>query len=222
MNILAGTTAAIRHQGRRFQGRRFQGRRFLFSNQRLTPQATATAIRHDHQYQNRINRQQQQRKQLELIRKHSFHASTVTKFSKSKDAPFVQQEVSSEALYRALTPSVRAAIIADLNSVDADGNGRIDADELKTLLRKYNETFTDDEITELSELYYASLGAQSVEISRFLEALDAVADDRGTSGGGEMQGKENIAPLATAGKVRSLEGSNSKCQALTVAFVHEF
>lgn len=199
MNILAGTTAAIRHQGRRFQGRRF-----LFSKQRLTPQATA--IRHDHQYQNRNNRQHQhqQRKQLKLIRKHSFHASTVTKFAKSKDAPFVQQEVSSEALYRALTPSVRAAIIADLNSVDADGNGRIDADELKTLLRKYNETFTDDEITELSQLYYASLGAQSVEISRFLEALDAVADDRSTSGGGEMQGKETIAPLATAGKVRSL------------------
>jgi len=195
--ILAGTTAAIRQQGRRLQGRIF-----LFSKQRLTPQVAPiqhTPIQHDHQHRN----YHQQRQQLKFTRMHSFHTSTATSFAKSKDAPFTQQEVSSEALYRALTPSVRAAIIADLNSVDADGNGRIDADELKALLRKYNESFTDDEITDLSQLYYASLGAQSVEISRFLEALDAVADDRSTSGGREMQAKESIDPLATAGKVRS-------------------
>ncbi|KAL9182473.1 hypothetical protein ACHAXT_013125 [Thalassiosira profunda] len=75
---------------------------------------------------------------------------------------------------RALTPRLRAAIASDLRSVDFDGNGRIDADELRSLLRKHG-SFTDSEAIELSELYYSSTGAGAVDIDRFLEALDAAA-----------------------------------------------
>ena len=41
-------------------------------------------------------------------------------------------------------------------------------------------TTTDDEIVELGELFYASSGAGSVEIDRFVEALDAAGNGTST------------------------------------------
>lgn len=78
-------------------------------------------------------------------------------------------------LYHALSPATRSAIIADLRSVDADNNGKIDAQELKVLLGKHNDSFSESEILELSELFYTSLGAGGVDIDQFVEALDAAA-----------------------------------------------
>lgn len=106
-------------------------------------------------------------------------------------------------LYRALSPSLRSAIISDLQSVDLDNNGRIDADELKILLRKHNTSFSEDEILELGELFYISLGASSVDIHSFLEALDAATTERGTSGGGEGTSEGGISPLAMKGKFKT-------------------
>lgn len=76
---------------------------------------------------------------------------------------------------RALSPSLRSVIVADLRSADLDGNGRIDARDLRALLRKHGDSFTEGEILELSELFYTGLGASSVGIDEFLEALDAAA-----------------------------------------------
>ena len=109
---------------------------------------------------------------------------------------------SERTLYHALPPSLRSAIIADLRSVDFDNNGRIDSDELTALLRKHSDSFTEGEILELSELFYTSLGASSVDIDRFLEALDAAADDRGTSGGGHTEDGE-VSMLAEKGKYKT-------------------
>eukprot|EP00584_Thalassiosira_punctigera_P008381 CAMPEP_0172528588 /NCGR_PEP_ID=MMETSP1067-20121228/2939_1 /TAXON_ID=265564 ORGANISM="Thalassiosira punctigera, Strain Tpunct2005C2" /NCGR_SAMPLE_ID=MMETSP1067 /ASSEMBLY_ACC=CAM_ASM_000444 /LENGTH=495 /DNA_ID=CAMNT_0013312529 /DNA_START=21 /DNA_END=1508 /DNA_ORIENTATION=- len=86
------------------------------------------------------------------------------------------KEVDPESnFYRALSPSLRSAIIEDLRSADLDNNGRIDANDLRTLLRKHNDSFTEEEVLELSELFYTSLGASSVDFHRFMEALDAAA-----------------------------------------------
>lgn len=111
-------------------------------------------------------------------------------------------EVTSDTTYRALSPEIRARIIGDLNSVDVDKNGKIDAEELKTLLRKHNDSFTEAEIIELSQLFYSSLGAKGVEISRFVEALDAVAALQSTSGGGEM-GEGETVPLVKEGAFKT-------------------
>lgn len=101
--------------------------------------------------------------------------------------PLSQQSVQSQFLQRnfyhrdpqqqqpqlVLNPSVIQAIKADLNDADQDHNGKIDAEELKDLLRKHNSKFTDEEIVELGELFYVSNGAEGVAIDTFIEALEA-------------------------------------------------
>jgi Alternative oxidase len=52
---------------------------------------------------------------------------------------------------------------------------RIDADELKALLRKHSSSFTDAEIVEIGELYYASKAGDSVSFESFIEAIDRAA-----------------------------------------------
>jgi hypothetical protein len=66
-------------------------------------------------------------------------------------------------------------IKAELMSVDKDGDGRLDADELKQLLRKHMASFTDDEIVEIGNLYYAAKAGGSVGFDNFIEAVDRVA-----------------------------------------------
>jgi Alternative oxidase len=51
---------------------------------------------------------------------------------------------------------------------------RIQTDELKELLRKHNSAFTEDEIVEIGELFYAGKSGGSVSFDRFVEAIDRV------------------------------------------------
>ena len=102
-----------------------------------------------------------------------------------------------------LTPSIRDAILSDLQTVDINNNGVIDSDELKLLLSKHATSFTDEEIVELTELFYASTGGRGVEVMRFLEAVDATLGEKSTSGGGEMSVKEPLSPLVAEGKFRT-------------------
>jgi len=71
-----------------------------------------------------------------------------------------------------LDMSVVEKIKAELMEADVKNDGRIDAEELKTLLRSHNNTFTDSEIIEISDLYYAVRAGGSVSIDRFIEAID--------------------------------------------------
>ena len=132
----------------------------------------------------------------------SYHTSIPALQSDAAIAKESEEGASVESKIRSIPPDIRAIILADLKAVDADGNGRIDHEELKTLLRKYNNAFTEASILELSELFYTSLGASSVDIGRFMEALDAAAADLGTSGGGDSVGGERI-PLATKGQFKT-------------------
>lgn len=102
-----------------------------------------------------------------------------------------------------LTPTIRDAILSDLQTVDINNNGVIDSDELKLLLTKHATSFTDEEIVELTELFYASTGGHGVEVMRFLEAVDATLQEKSTSGGGEMSVKEPLSPLVAEGKFRT-------------------
>lgn len=67
-------------------------------------------------------------------------------------------------------------IKAELMEVDANFDGRLDSDELKKLLSKHSDVFTDEEIVELGDLYYAAKAGGSVRFHNFIEAIDRVAE----------------------------------------------
>jgi Alternative oxidase len=50
----------------------------------------------------------------------------------------------------------------------------INTDELKQLLRKHKNAFTEEEISEIGELYYAGKSGGSVSFDKFVEAIDRV------------------------------------------------
>jgi hypothetical protein len=52
---------------------------------------------------------------------------------------------------------------------------RLDPEELKELLRKHSNAFSDEEIMELGELYYAAKAGGSVRFDNFIVAVDRVA-----------------------------------------------
>lgn len=97
----------------------------------------------------------------------------------------------------ALSESIRSIILQDLRSVDADNNGKINADELMALLRRHNNTFTESEIQELGELFYTSMGASSVDFDRFIVAIDAAVASRSN------KDDDIVLPLAAKGKFRT-------------------
>jgi hypothetical protein len=76
---------------------------------------------------------------------------------------------------QALDMAAVRQIKAELMEVDANSDGRIDAEELKQLLKKHNSSFTDEEIYELGELYYAGKAGGAVSIDNFIEAIDYAA-----------------------------------------------
>ena len=69
----------------------------------------------------------------------------------------------------------------ELREVDKNSDGRLDADELTSLLKRHQSTFqsafTDADIVEFSELFYAGKGGGSMKIADFIEALDHVASN---------------------------------------------
>lgn len=80
-----------------------------------------------------------------------------------------------EKTLKALDMAVVRQIKAELIEVDANSDGRLDAEELKKLLNKHNNTFTDEEIIDIGELFYAGKAGGSVSFDRFIEAIDYVA-----------------------------------------------
>jgi len=73
---------------------------------------------------------------------------------------------------KALDMALVRKIKSELMEVDANSDGRIDSEELKALLRRHSTSFTDAEIVEIGELYYASKGGESSSIESFIEAID--------------------------------------------------
>lgn len=63
-------------------------------------------------------------------------------------------------------------------------DGKIDADELKQLLRKHKGVFREAEILEISELYYSGNAGKSVPIDNLLEAIDGTLKNK--------DGKQNV------------------------------
>lgn len=75
----------------------------------------------------------------------------------------------------ALDEPIVRKIHQELLEADTGGDGRISDRDIKRLLRKHNSTFTDAEIVELGELFYASKAGGTVSIDRFIQAIDYAA-----------------------------------------------
>ncbi len=57
-------------------------------------------------------------------------------------------------------------------AVDVNKDGKMDADELKQLLRRHKNVFTEAEILEISEMFYVGNSGKSVPFDDLLEAID--------------------------------------------------
>jgi Alternative oxidase len=75
---------------------------------------------------------------------------------------------------------------------------RIEAEELKLLLRRHPTAFTEDEIVEIGELFYAGKSGGSVSFERFIEAIDKVVDLE-TEDGKKVDTHGNPLELGTCG-----------------------
>eukprot|EP00934_Nitzschia_sp_Nitz4_P007996 Nitzschia sp. Nitz4//scaffold11_size288233//140442//141975//NITZ4_000772-RA/size288233-snap-gene-0.23-mRNA-1//1//CDS//3329534068//7986//frame0 len=106
-------------------------------------------------------------------------------FNKRNFSTAVAQEPAFiERPLEALDLNAVRQIKAELMEVDKDCNGRIDSDELKQLLCKHMDVFTDREIVELGELYYAAKAGGSVRFDNFIEAVDRAARKSANSAAG--------------------------------------
>ena len=59
-------------------------------------------------------------------------------------------------------------------AADKNGDGRLDAEELRALLKKHRGTFTDKEVEDLGEMFYAVCKSTS-ELGRRRGLWDNVA-----------------------------------------------
>ena len=55
---------------------------------------------------------------------------------------------------------------------DVNNDGRIDAEELKAVLKKYPAVFQDKDVFEIGELFYNSRGGESVSHDKFMKAIN--------------------------------------------------
>jgi len=93
------------------------------------------------------------------------HPTTSTEFDGKENIKTTQS-------FRALNPDVVAMIRDEFETVDANHDGKIDAQELKTLLRRHKDIFSEAEILEIAELYYVGKSGRSVPFDDLLIAID--------------------------------------------------
>jgi len=97
---------------------------------------------------------------------------------------YIQEDTNSDnSVFRALDVDAISRIKADFEAVDENRDKRICADELKALLRKSGR-FSDSEIVEISEIFYAGKAGKPVPFEKLLDAIDnAVASTTSSSNG---------------------------------------
>ena len=87
------------------------------------------------------------------------------------------KDSDGEHLLKNLTADVVRKIKSELMEADRGADGRINAEELKALLKKHNSAFQVKEVEELGELFYSSKAGGSVSYDRFIHAIDVAMDN---------------------------------------------
>lgn len=78
---------------------------------------------------------------------------------------------------------------ARILEVDANNDGKIDSEELKEALRKMGG-FSDREIVEIGELFYAARGGSSISHEDFLKGVATIVKDNHSLAGEQASGEE--------------------------------
>jgi len=76
--------------------------------------------------------------------------------------------------FNVLRPEVAKMIRKEFESVDDNHDGRMDSEELKTLLRKHKNVFREAEILEIAEIFYAGNAGKSIPFDKLIEAIDEI------------------------------------------------
>lgn len=78
----------------------------------------------------------------------------------------------------------------DLVLADVNKDGRIDAEELKIILKKYPDTFSDIDVVKITDLFFVAKGGESVSHEQFINAISvAMGNDlHDKEQGGDEQG----------------------------------
>ena len=79
--------------------------------------------------------------------------------------------------------TVLKRIQADLVEADVNNDGRIDFLEIQLVLAKYPETFSQDDIERIGELFYVGRSGSSVRHSTFLRGIQYVLRNGGSNSG---------------------------------------
>jgi len=87
---------------------------------------------------------------------------------------------NEESSFRVLDADIISRIEADFQAVDVNGDGKIDSDELRILLRR-SGAFSDADIVEISEIFYAGRAGESVPFSNLLDAIDGAVANSGAT-----------------------------------------
>jgi hypothetical protein len=107
--------------------------------------------------------------------------------------PNMEQEDTSKAQYRVLGNDIIERIKKDFKSVDFNKDGRISSDELKALLQKYDNVFTESEVLEISELFYVGNAGRPIPFENLIQAID---DTLSTKGGHDKKNSLKVGSCA--------------------------
>ena len=104
----------------------------------------------------------------------TFHGSNYTNII--KPSPNLLDTISfsttaPEGTKAPLDAELLQKIKQDLITSDLNHDGRIDASELKLILKKYSDTFSDEDIVKITDMFYVSRGGESVSHERFINAI---------------------------------------------------
>lgn len=81
---------------------------------------------------------------------------------------------AGKSSFTVLSDQVVDRIKEEFESVDANNDGRMDAEELKNLLRKHKNVFREAEILEIAEIFYAGNAGKSIPFDRLIKAIDEI------------------------------------------------
>jgi len=97
----------------------------------------------------------------------NFNFSTAVSDQQQQKPDILNETLEKARLYEQRSELIRR-IKSDLIEADVNKDGRLDSDELKLILKKYSDTFTDSEINELGELFYLGKGGESISHERYV------------------------------------------------------
>ena len=89
-----------------------------------------------------------------------------------------EEEVATTKKDQTEMAKIVRKIKADLVEADINKDGKIDADELKVILKKYPTVFADRDILEIGELFYTARGGEGVSHERFMKAISNAMDGK--------------------------------------------